>query len=376
MRITSAVACRASLAKLEVDFILSSSSPIQQPGAQRCPIGETGQEQHSLRSASAQLIKELVWSTVRFRPAKKPICIYSSRRSGSTLLMQMISANRGVMFSDQPFGLYSISSANINRLPVFAYSQIACPDEDEAAIVRNYVQRLFNGQIRANAPWKFWGRDFHFFNDRICLKITDAKAIIDWIDQQFDVHTVVLTRHPIAQVLSVANNRWLTTGKGLLKNAGFVEQWLTSDLEAMCWDLYRRGTELEGRVVDWALENLVPLTLLPDRPKWLWVSYEDLITHTPTVIDELAGELQLDDRKSMARQVFRPSRSVRGASSLERQRLIHERDRDRLVDWWRAKISADELLACFRVLDRFGIDLYRPDTSLPDHRRVGRGGFA
>jgi hypothetical protein len=90
----------------------------------------------------------------------------------------------------------------------------------------------------------------------------------------------------------------------------------------------------------------------------------------------LAGELQLDDRQAMAWRAVRPSRSVRGASSLERQRLIHEQNQDRLVDWWRVRISADELLACFRVLDRFGIDLYRPDASFPDHRCVGRGGFA
>jgi len=289
--------------------------------------------------------------------------------------MQIISANRGVMFSDQPFGIYSISSANINRLLVFAYSQIACPDEDEAAVIRNYFQGLISGQIRANTPWKFWSRDFHFFNDRICLKITDAKAIIDWIDQEFDVNTVVLTRHPIAQALSVSNNHWPATGKGLLKNADFVEHWLTDELEAMCWDLYRQGTELEGRMVDWALENLVPLKLLRDRPDWLFVSYEDLTVHTSAVINHLAETLQLDDRRAMTRQAVRPSRSVRGASSLERQQLIKHRNQDRLVDWWRAKVGTDELLACFRILDRFGIDLYCSDASLPDHQRVGRRGF-
>ena len=49
--------------------------------------------------------------------------------------MQTISANRGVMFSDQPLGLYSIGSANVNRLPVFAYSQIAFPDEDDVILL-------------------------------------------------------------------------------------------------------------------------------------------------------------------------------------------------------------------------------------------------
>ncbi len=355
---------------------LSSSSPTGTPAAQRCPVDETGQEKPALRSAAVQLIKELVWSMVRFRPARKPICLYASRRSGSTLLMQMIGANRGVMFSDQPFGLYSTSSANINRLPVFAYSQIACPDEDEAAILHHFLQRLINGQIRANTPWKIWSRDFHWFNDRICLKITDAKAIIDWIDRQFDVHTVVLTRHPVAQALSVASNRWLTTGKGLLKNADFVEQWLTAGLESMCWDLYRHGSELQGRMVDWALENLVPLRLLPERPDWLFVSYEDLLTWTPAVIDCLAEKLHLNDRRAMARQIARPSRSVGGDRSSKLQKLIDQRSPDRLVNGWRAKIGPHELAACFRVLDQFGIDLYGPNAGLPDHHRVGRRGFA
>ncbi len=290
--------------------------------------------------------------------------------------MQTIGANRGVMFSDQPFGLYSISSANINRLPIFAYSQIACPDADEAAILHRYFQRLIEGRIRANSPWKFWSRGFHFFNDRICLKITDAKALIDWVDQRFDVHTLVLTRHPIAQLLSVAENGWLMTGKGLLKNAAFVGQWLTDDLEAMCWDLYRTGSELEWRTVDWALENRVPLALLPDRPDWLFVSYEDLILHGPAVIDDLCERLRLDNPRAMTQQLERPSRSVTPASSSDMQRAIGRRDPGQFLDGWQARIGPDELSACFRVLDRFGIDLYRPDTSLPDHGRLGREGFA
>lgn len=354
---------------------MSSGRPIEQ-SERRTPVSDTGQERNSLNVAIAQLIKELVWSVVRFRPTKKPICLHASRRSGSTLLMQVIAANQGVMFSDQPFGLYSIGSANVNRLPVFAYSQVTCPDEDEAAILRRYFQRLIDGEIRVNAPWKLWSPDFHLFNDRICLKITDAKALIDWIDQQFDVQTVVLTRHPVAQAMSVADNGWLTTGKGLLKNSDFVEQWLSDGLESYCWDLYRHGSELERRIVDWALENLVPLRLLPERLDWLFIGYEDLICQTPKVLDYLAAELRLDNRKAMAKQVVRPSRSTRGASSVERQGMIQTRNQDGLLDSWQARIDDDDLRGCFRVLDRFGIDLYRPDSSRPDHRRVAREGFA
>ena len=179
----------------------------------------TGQAKDPIRSAFALFLKELIWRyAIRFEPSQRPICLYGARRSGSTLLMEVIGVNRGVMFSDQPFGLYTAISANINRLPLFPYGQIAFPDPEEEGIFRTYVEGILSGRIRANIPWKFWSRGFHFSNNRICLKITDAKAMIDWIDHQFDVHTVVLTRHPIAQALSVEANRWFTTGKGFLRN--------------------------------------------------------------------------------------------------------------------------------------------------------------
>ncbi len=289
--------------------------------------------------------------------------------------MQMIGVNRGVMFSDQPFGLYTASSANINRLPVFPYGQIACPDEEEQTILRTYIEGLLSGRVRANIPWKFWSKDFHFANDRICLKITDAKAMIDWIDDQFDVHTVVLTRHPVAQAISVASNRWLTTGKGFLRNVGFVERWLTGELEAFCWDTYRNGSELEKRVADWALENLPLLSLLPDRNHWLYVSHEDVVAHTVAVVDFVADQLQLGDRRAMVERACRPSRSTKRESTDETRRLIHRQDRERLLNSWREQVSNEDVKACFRVLDRFQIDLYTSDSSMPDHRAVGREEF-
>jgi hypothetical protein len=290
--------------------------------------------------------------------------------------MEVIGANRGVMFSDQPFGLYTASSANINLLPVFPYGQMAFPDPEEEAIVHAYVEGILNGRIRANIPWKFWSKGFNLWNDRICLKITDAKSMIDWIDNHFDVHTVVSTRHPIAQALSVAGNKWLTTGKGFLRNAQFVEHWLTDELESFCWHLYTEGTEFERRIADWALENLPLLSLLPDRSHWLYVSYEDLIAKPAAVIDYLSDQLQLVDRRAMVAQVARPSRSMKRESNAETKRLIHRRNREKLLSAWREKVSDEEVTTCFRVLDRFGIELYTPDSCIPNHRSLGRNEFS
>jgi len=333
----------------------------------------TGQAKDPLRSAFTLFVKELIWRyAIRFEPSKRPICLYASRRSGSTLLMEVICVNRGVMFSDQPFGVYTASSANLNLLPVFPYGQIAFPDAEEELILRHYFEGLLSGRVRANIPWKFWRPGAHLKNDRICLKITDAKTMIDWIETHFEVHTVVLTRHPIAQALSVSHMGWLATGKGLLRNAGYVERWLNDELEAFCWHVYRHGEELERRVLDWALENLPMLSLLRENSHWLYVSYEDLIAHTEGTVDYLANKLQLGDRRKMIAGVEKPSRSTKRESAPDRRQLIQQGNREALLNSWQSKLADEQLRACFRVLDQFRIDLYRPDSSFPDHRRIGR----
>jgi hypothetical protein len=340
------------------------------------PLPATGQAKDPLGSAISQCIKELIWRfAIRLHPRKRPICLYASRRSGSTLLMEMIAVNPGILFSDQPFGVYTASSANLNRLPVFASGQIAYPDDQEQLVLQQYLERLLDGRIKANAPWKFWSLEFHFRNDRICLKITDAKSLIDWIAAKFDVSTVVLTRHPIAQALSVARMGWFPTGKGLLRNRAYVERWLSDDLEAYCWNIYQGASDLTRRTLDWALENLPMLRQLPERPDWLFVTYEDLVTDTRAVVDHLAERLELPAREQMIRRADRPSRSTRRESSPERQRMIAQRNRGQLLDSWRSQISLNELQSCFAVLDRLAIDLYRPDCSLPDHASVGRRAF-
>ena len=356
----------------------TKSFPVSPPAAApAAPVVEIGQAKNPLRSAWALAVKELIWRyALRFQPAKKPICLYASRRSGSSLLMQVVSVNRGVLFSDQPFGMYTASSANINLLPIFPYGQIAGPDPEEEKILRAYVAGVLSGRIRANLPWKFWTKEFHFCNDRICLKITDAKAMIDWIDREFDVHTVVLTRHPIAQALSVEANRWFTTGKGFLRNREFVERWLSAALVDFCADIYAHGTDLEKRVTDWALENLPLLSLLPERPQWLYLGYEDLIAHTAAVVDFLVERLGLPDRRAMIEALDRPSRSTWKESTAETRKLIHDKKREELLNKWRAKVNRDDVSRCFRVLDRFGIKLYQPDSSVPDHRALGRDGFS
>ena len=332
----------------------------------------TGSPKMPLRTAWARLVKELIWKLAAFKPTRQPIALYASRRSGSSLLMEVIAVNAGVLFSDQPFSLFTASSSQINRLPIFPYGQLACPDASESQWIERYLQDLLAGKIRVHAPWKVWSREYHFRNNRLCLKITDAKALVEWIDRRFDVATLISTRHPVAQALSVARLGWMTTGKGFLRNPGYVERWLDTKLEALCWDIYAKGSDLQQRVVDWALENLPLLEFLRSHPDSHYLSYEELIAHPAESVSYLADRLGLSDRRAMERRVLRPSRSTRRESSAERQAMIRRGDRRGLLESWRSHVDASDIADCFRILDAFGLDLYRLDSPFPDRRRLGR----
>ncbi|MCA9188450.1 MAG: hypothetical protein KDA99_22635, partial [Planctomycetales bacterium] len=155
----------------------------------------------------------------------------------------------------------------------------------------------------------------------------------------------------------------------------YVQTWLDGELPSFCWQIYRDGSMLERRVLDWCLENLPMLRQLPQHPHWLFVSYEDLMTHTVEVIDVLCQRLELTDRERMLARIRRPSRSTRRESTPERKRMIRRGDRQQLRSSWRQHVSDQQVDACFQLLERFGIDLYSRDSDMPDGTSVCRTSF-
>lgn len=321
-----------------------------------------------VRHAARSLAKELVWllGNVHRPGLDRPICLFATRRGGSTWLTELIAANRGVRPLDQPLDLMTgnLTPAHYRRMPKYSYGELVGLDEEELERLAAYVEQLLSGALPVNAPVKFWRRDYDLVSHRMVLKILAAKALIDWFDQRFDVDVVYLPRHPIPQALSCIRNGWTLTAKAYLRNPRFVAEWLDEDLAVWAEDLLRVGTPLERFVLNWGLENLVPLRLLPERPTWTVVSYEECVVDPEGVVDHVAERLHLPDREAMLEVVRRPSGSSR-RSTAETRAAIGAGDRRGLVGGWRRHVGADEERAAFAVLDRLGISYYRPGEDLP-----------
>jgi hypothetical protein len=322
---------------------------------------------HLKREAKA-LLKEAIWfATTNHVPgSKRDIALFCTRRGGSTFVMEAIAANRGVKFLDQPLEITteSMTTSQARAIPKFEQGELVHLDSDEEKALRTYVESVLDGSIPVNAPWRFWRRDFEWRTDRLVLKIVGAKALIDWFANSFDVDVVYVTRHPVPQALSCIRNGWTLTAKPYLRNEWFVSTHLDDATVAHCWDVLRTGSPLDQFVLNWALENLVPLRLLEDRPAWTYLSYEATVLEPTALLPRLAAALDLDDVDRMVAATGRPSRSS-ALSDASTRSSIAAGDQDALLRAWRGKVTDDEERTAMAILDRLGIDLYRTGEDLP-----------
>lgn len=323
----------------------------------------------ALRESLRSTVKELTWQAVRYEPGRRPtICLFCTRRGGSTWLMETIAANHGILPLNQPMDLLTpnLTPYQFRRLPKFDHGQVIHPEADQESELRAYTDDLMAGRIRVNAPHRFWTRDFRFRTDRLLLKIVSAKPMMDWFDRTYDVDIAYLVRHPIPQALSCIRNDWGTTTMAYVRNEWFVDEVIQdSGLRGFAEKLDRDGSPLARMVVNWVMENLYPLRALPDRPHWLSLSYEEFAADRETVLTTISDRLELDDVSGMLRASSMASRSS-GLSSAESMSSIRAGDRHAQVTKWTERVTSRDLADVAEILDRFEIDLYTPHSPWPN----------
>ncbi|MCI5133483.1 MAG: hypothetical protein D3920_00120 [Candidatus Electrothrix sp. AW2] len=328
---------------------------------------------NGIRLASVLLLKELIWFFLCKHAIsdKKNIFLYSSRRGGSTLLMEVIASDRAINFSDQPFGLYTITPWNLKLLPLFEYSQIISLDKDEEELIKKYVENILTGKIYANSEWKFWRKGGLIKTNRIVLKITDAKNIINFLEEQFNPYTLIMTRHPIPQSLSVIRNGWECTGKAFIRNEQFREIYLSSEKVKYCKEIYNKGTKLQRHVLDWGLENLVMLKGLSANTHWKFISFEHLVLNPLESVAYLSSSLRIDHSEHMIKFLDKPSKSTKLKSNLVKFKKLAKQDKVDLVTKWKDNIPDSVERSAMDILSILDLKLYTSGNFSPSLQNIG-----
>jgi hypothetical protein len=291
--------------------------------------------------------------------SRKNIFLFSTPRSGSTWLMELIWSQSDFKACNEPLDLRNPLVRRYLGITEWLelYNHSALP------ALQRYFQALCEGRLHAIDPVPFRGY-CRPVTHRIVFKIINgAEDRINWFRDTFNGQIVYLIRHPIAVGLS---REYYPRLQALLNSD--YRRHFTQDQLDFAQRVLENGTKLEHGVLAWCLENAVPLwTATAD---WLMITYEELVLDPQPVIAQLAERLALPEPERMLSRLAVPS-AVKAKSNQETQRAL-ERGTDRrwLVEKWRGHVSESEESRAMEILAHFQLDIYQRGELLPCWRSV------
>lgn len=315
----------------------------------------------SLQEARRRLQEFVKSASSVHRPDGRPnIFIFTTPRSGSTWLMELLSSQPGFKGINEPDDLRSSSVRR--HLGISDWVQLY--NRDSEPLMRRYFEGLCSGRLGFMNPRPSL-RQFRPVTRRIVFKLLHCgEDRISWFRDTFNGRIVILLRHPIPVTLSRTVYPRL---RAFLESD--YRRHFTSDQVAFGHRIIDTGSKLEQGVLDWCLQNAVPLKQA--EPDWIVVTYEQLLLEPEFVIRRFASELDLPDLDAMRQRLNVPSLTVR-KSDQETARVVREPDsRERtqfLLEKWRSKVNPAEEARLMEILRVFDIDAYAAGALLPTGR--------
>lgn len=287
------------------------------------------------------------------------VLLFTTPRSGSSWLMELIWSQPGFKCVNEPFDIRNPHvRANLGLSSWEALQSDAHQDD-----VARYMQAYLGNKEHAAEARPFSNAPYRFLTDRIVFKIIHTgENQINWFQENFNARVVFLTRHPIPVALS---HQAFPRLEAYL-NSDFSQHFNAAQLD-LAARIIRSESKLQKGVLDWCFQNASPLRDRKDD--WAVLSYEQLVLDPEPAIHDLAEKLELPDQARLYRQLGKSSQ-VKHKSDTETKKLLEAPDNEskrlRLVSKWRDKVSSEEAQDTMGILEAFGISAYHYDSLLPN----------
>jgi hypothetical protein len=300
------------------------------------------------------LIKSL--SNIHHPSSAPNVFIFSTPRSGSTWVEELIWSQPGFKSCDEPLNL---------RNPLVRRS-LGIDDwrtlygGDAQSYLEPYFRAFCEGRLGFLNPNPL-RKYYRPLTYRIVFKVLHGgEDRINWFRDTYNGRIVLLIRHPIPVALSREVHPRLDTFVNGPYRAHFADGLITHARR-----IFERGTDLERGVLSWCFQNALPLREATDD--WVVVSYEQMVLDPAPAIKALAHKLDLPRPDRMLKRLTVPS-AVKPKSDPETQRMLENEEREALVGKWRRRVSGEQEGQAMQILEVFGIDAYHCGALAPASR--------
>jgi len=275
--------------------------------------------------------------------------------------MELIATQPGVRFVDEPL---SPAQFNFPGAPLPATWEFLLPHPEREARIATYFDDLMAGRCSIGAPSLF-SKFYRPYTWRTVLKILRCHDLMNWFEQRYNGQIVYLLRHPIPTNLSRTIFPRLPL---FLDNDEYCARYLSPEQREYGRQVLAQGSELEKKVLDWALQNIPPLRFL-DRRGWLCLHYEDLVLNAKPELERLASHLGLPHVERMLARTTAPSQTIRISERRTQQHFAQGAyDRSFLLRRWRERVPESEEQRVFELLSVYGLNEYACGEDLPIRR--------
>ena len=285
---------------------------------------------------------------------KKNIVLITTRRGGGTFLSELIgSTDNSMRICHHIFSWYQNDFYTRLHFNVKKNNQEIRPDFNNTS----FFKKINTGKI---IPWtscNIFNQNFVRNSNRIIYKITEAKGLFDWFVENEDIITFYQVRHPIPTSLSILKNEWELTVNAYLKDKDFVERFLKGSKYDYCLKIMNGDDKLGMLILNWVLENLIPLNSKYLK-KVLLISYEEFILNPEKYLTLIGKELSIKLNIDIESLIRKPSGSKFYSSKLTNN-AIKNNDKSYLISSWKKFIDDSYEKNLMSILETFEIDIYQ-----------------
>jgi sulfotransferase family protein len=302
-------------------------------------------------------------NNIHLPDGRPDIFLFSSPRSGSTWLLELILTQPGYKPSDEPFNL-RVSAINKHLLSKGINDWHGLYNKKNTQIIEDYLQGIRQGAIGITNPF-FYKNHNRIITRSVIFKILHAcEDRANQISDSMNAKKIYLIRHPIPVSLS---------RKQLPRLNAFIESdfktQLTTEQFQYSTEIINSGTDLQKNMLDWCIQNSVILNQINDD--WSLITYEQLVLDPEPVIKNLTANLNLPYPKLIRKQLKIASNSTH-QSDKTTQGVLENRESEQSKNWlvnkWKDKISTEDEEAIMSMLNIFNIDVYKKGDALPDKK--------
>lgn len=298
----------------------------------------------------------------RTKPGEKDIILLSSGRSGSTLLMESLSAEPGLRFVNEPFSRKHLAQTSLAQHEKFGEvlfdKKFLSLTEEERDGIDKYMADY--SQIRRAGPYNPFKSSFHIKSDRLLFKVLKMNMVLDYfLDKAEQYEFLWLVRHPGPTILSSLPMRVRYNAIDLEKyyqEDSFREHYLTEEQVSLMKKIHTSGTEQQVWAAEWAIDHLVSFLHFKESnaANLFLVSYEQLVVNPELVTRKLADRFGLRRTDLVLKELKIPSASTR----TEVVKEYVDFNANKKIEAWRKKSAPGYEAVIFDVIESFGIDLY------------------